>query len=367
MINLRYHIVSLTAVFLAIGIGLAFGSSFLDQATVNSLERQLDGLQAGLAERDERISDLNSEVADLAARQDSLDDEGTALLSGRAEGVPVIIIANDGADVDAVTDLVAALTTADADVAGVWRLTDRFLLDDDGEVADLTEVTGVTSGTPTMLRRSSVSALAAVIEGQQAVMPVVESDDAESDQPDGDDESFDPTRSTSTTIADDVGPEDTDPDSTHGPFGDAGDAVDDQALVDGLFDRGFLEYTAVADGPDRPFVPAGARVVLVGGAEALPDGWILVPLAEELQDGPAGNSLIVATSASPEAGDTASLVTTVRDATDLRDQVSSVEDITHFSGRAAVVLVVADLGTGPVGHYGMSEGSTRLLPAPPDS
>jgi hypothetical protein len=36
MINLRYHIVSITAVFLALGIGLAFGAAFIDRATRRS-------------------------------------------------------------------------------------------------------------------------------------------------------------------------------------------------------------------------------------------------------------------------------------------------------------------------------------------
>ena len=31
MINLRYHIVSITAVFLALGIGTALGGTFLDR------------------------------------------------------------------------------------------------------------------------------------------------------------------------------------------------------------------------------------------------------------------------------------------------------------------------------------------------
>ena len=35
MINLRYHIVSITAVFLALGIGLTLGSTFLDRVTVD--------------------------------------------------------------------------------------------------------------------------------------------------------------------------------------------------------------------------------------------------------------------------------------------------------------------------------------------
>jgi hypothetical protein len=48
MINFRFHIVSLTAVLLALGIGLVLGTTFLDEATVKGLERQLDGLERDL-------------------------------------------------------------------------------------------------------------------------------------------------------------------------------------------------------------------------------------------------------------------------------------------------------------------------------
>jgi hypothetical protein len=73
MINLRYHIVSLTAVFLAIGIGLAFGSSFLDQATV-------DGIN--LAERDMVALRVKARYAYV------LGDGATARVSTRCPSPP---------------------------------------------------------------------------------------------------------------------------------------------------------------------------------------------------------------------------------------------------------------------------------------
>ena len=37
MINLRYHIVSIVAVFLALGIGVLMGSTIVDRAIVSTL------------------------------------------------------------------------------------------------------------------------------------------------------------------------------------------------------------------------------------------------------------------------------------------------------------------------------------------
>lgn len=365
MINLRYHVVSLTAVFLAIGIGLAFGSSFLDQATVDGLESQLEGLRAGLSERDERISALDDEVSALTDRQDALDSEGTTLLAGQAEAVPVLVIANVGTDEDTVASLVSALEVAGAEPAGTWHLTDRFVLDDDSEIDDLAEVTGSASQDRVTLRREAIAAMAAVIERQQAVpadTEPVDDDPTGPDDPDGE--------GTPDTGADPPDAE-VDPDTEVDPDGEADapvdDATDEQAVIDELFERGFVEYTPVGGGPERPFVPEGVRVVLVGGAESVPDSWSLLPLTQALLDGPDGAALVLATSALSDEGGMSSLVSTIRDDDQLRDRIVTVDDASQFPGRAAVVLAVADLGSGTVGHYGVADGSTRLLPAPPSS
>ncbi|MEC7872962.1 MAG: copper transporter, partial [Actinomycetota bacterium] len=50
MINLRYHIISIVAVFLALGIGLALGSTFVDSVLVNELEDQVNEFETERAE-----------------------------------------------------------------------------------------------------------------------------------------------------------------------------------------------------------------------------------------------------------------------------------------------------------------------------
>ena len=77
MINLRYHIVSVVAVFLALGIGLALGSTFVDSILVNELEDQVNEFKL---DRDEAIRIKAQAVAD----QNSSLEDNEAL---RAEGV----------------------------------------------------------------------------------------------------------------------------------------------------------------------------------------------------------------------------------------------------------------------------------------
>ena len=59
VINLRYHIVSIVAVFLAVRIGLALGSTFVDSVLVSELEDQVDKFEAdtlaAVAERDAAV------------------------------------------------------------------------------------------------------------------------------------------------------------------------------------------------------------------------------------------------------------------------------------------------------------------------
>ena len=63
MINLRYHIVSITAVFLALGIGVAMGSTLIQRATIDTLENRLDDQKQRLEETDAENERLEAELA----------------------------------------------------------------------------------------------------------------------------------------------------------------------------------------------------------------------------------------------------------------------------------------------------------------
>ena len=71
MINLRYHIVSVVAVFLALGIGLALGSTFVDSILVNELEDQVNEFKLDRDEairiKDQAVADQNSSLEDNEA------------------------------------------------------------------------------------------------------------------------------------------------------------------------------------------------------------------------------------------------------------------------------------------------------------
>ena len=48
MLNLRYHVVSLVAVFLALGIGVIMGATVIDRVTVDQLRNRLDSVESSV-------------------------------------------------------------------------------------------------------------------------------------------------------------------------------------------------------------------------------------------------------------------------------------------------------------------------------
>ena len=87
VINFRFHLVSLVAVFLAIGVGVAMGASFLDRATVDTLRSRVDDLSEGYQRRGRENatrSGTNSTEVDSQARD--LAGEGSEALADKLNG-----------------------------------------------------------------------------------------------------------------------------------------------------------------------------------------------------------------------------------------------------------------------------------------
>ena len=62
MVNFRFHLVSLTAVFLALAAGITIGAGVVDRATVDQIERRLTDVDA----RRQATNDENDQLrADL--------------------------------------------------------------------------------------------------------------------------------------------------------------------------------------------------------------------------------------------------------------------------------------------------------------
>ena len=345
MINFRFHIVSLTAVLLALGIGLVLGTTFLDDATINQLERQLAGLEhdldAAQARNDEQQARLDAFEEDAALLDERL---GERLYDGMLEAAPVLVVTTEGVDQRWVDSVMRSLTQADADVVGVWHLTERLTLDDEDEVGDLSAALELSTDASDRLMDNLVGQLADVLFG------------AVDAPPDG-----------AAAVAGGQGA---------AAGNDAGQTAAEPALLSRLREAGFVSYELPegADG-DVVLLPAsGLRVVVVDGPEAaLPAGDVLVPMLADLTAD--GQAPVVATQPTVVTGDDVDeatqpqLVPLVRDDDTLNERVSTVDNLDQVSGLVSTLMATIDAVPGEpvVGRYGTGDGADDRLPPAPES
>ena len=162
MVNFRFHLVSLTGVFLALGLGLVIGSTVVDRVTVETIERQLDQVR----DRADQVNLENEELRATLDRSRQFSDQAARrIVEGRLREVPVLVVtAADGPD-ERTLELERALASSGATFAGRLTLTERWKLENEDDVTALAEAAGVTSTRPDPVRRAAMAALAATIGG----------------------------------------------------------------------------------------------------------------------------------------------------------------------------------------------------------
>jgi hypothetical protein len=337
MINFRYHIVSLTAVFLALGVGLLLGTTFLDDALEDQLRGDLDGLSRDLDRAGERNAELQRQLDAFEDEAGGLDEQlGARLFDRQLLGQPVLVVAPRGIDDGLVERVTTALDQADADVMGTWWLTDRLLLDDDDEVAQLAEALDLSTDDTGRLRNSLSMQLADVLYGAIDL------------------------------------PASSNPGGASGAVGAGQAAPAEPELLARLREAEFIDYDVPEGEGDVVRLPAsGLRIVVVSGPDAsVPLGDALMPVLTDLTAGDEPAPVVaVEPSRVPDdqaAGDESPaerLVDVIRDDGDLSKYVSTVDDLDRVSGRVATVLALVDAKPGAprIGHYGTEDG-TQLLP-----
>jgi hypothetical protein len=123
MIDFRYHLVSIVAVFLALAIGIVLGATQLQRQTVDVLQSTSDSLSSKLnavsAERDTYQSQAN-------AAEQFLQNAESTLLAGRLTGQRVVLITEPGAQASVISSVEQAAKDAGATVNGQVALQPRF-------------------------------------------------------------------------------------------------------------------------------------------------------------------------------------------------------------------------------------------------
>jgi hypothetical protein len=310
VINFRYHIVSLTAVFLALAIGLVVGTAAGNGPAVDVLEETVAKLRAenqGYREQTEHLTEQYSKQEQYARESAPL------LLAGKLDGRRVLLVSIEDSD-DAVDDFVkdteAMLETAGANVVGKIKIRENFTHRANRErlsdVAALAAPPAVSGALPTngdgvetsaaLLATLTVGRSGPFVEGTRTVLSAYESED----------------------------------------FID----VDDELVAP-------AEAVVVIAG--QPYTDAKEKAYRNAAALTIVERFDQV--------GPA----VLASGSGAGEGN---LVRAVRDDSALAKGMSTVDTVATPSGQVCTVLALVEQIAGRVGHYGLSPGATTLIPKP---
>ena len=313
MINFRFHVVSLIAIFLALALGVVIGAGVIDRGVVDALDSRLNTVERN----SDRIKSENDALTDRNNQMSSMiDDLQPFAVSGRLVGDDVGVVAVRGVDGDRVSAVVTAAQQADATATGTLWLEDKWALDDADSVKALQDALGTTTKNKASLRT----------EGQQQLAQRLGNPSA--------------------------------------------GAEGEQDLLVALQQAGFLGYDSVGDSTITDFPGLGAGIVLVvGNGGSVDPALVTVPAAKALRA--ADVPLVVASvwDDVTDGPDRADAVQPIRDS-ELATTVSTVDDLDLVEGPTTVVLALSDLFLPKpvVGHYGYGPDATPLPdPTPAES
>ncbi len=310
MIDFRYHLVSLIAVFLAVALGIVIGTTQLNGTVLDGLEAQVGTLTDQKNELEAQVETLGEELT-----QNDAYDEATAslIVANRLVGSSVlVVVTNEDVSAEIVGEATTLLSAAGAQLAGTLRLQPAYT--DPQTAPDLQEyVTG--AGLPagvTLPATDDTPTLVASLMSQVLMRPA-------------DGGPAPPGTATSTVLA-------------------------------GLAALGVV--TSDSGEPESAdyalFLTAGGFT----GEDAQTRNQALVALAGAMDA--AGSGAVVAgdESSAGEGG----LVAAIRDDPVTSSSVSTVNNVDVAAGQVAALLALTAERNGQTGHYGVGEDTVPLPP-----
>jgi hypothetical protein len=143
MINFRYHVVSLTAVFLALAIGLVVGTAALNGPVADNLQGQITALNKDNSNKRDQINQYRDEIN---RSQDFATELAPTLLNGKLAGRKLLVLALPNTDKYA-DGVISMLNVAGATVTAKVTVNDKFF--DPALAFELLDLAGQSS-TPTI-------------------------------------------------------------------------------------------------------------------------------------------------------------------------------------------------------------------------
>jgi hypothetical protein len=125
--DLRYHLVSLISVFLALAIGVLLGTAIADRgvldeqlrAQIDDIQNRFNEQQRVIAEKDEEISVLQEQVRSQGEMSERM---AATIMADRLSGTEVAVVVGPYADPDVSQQIQDDLRLAGADLTAVVRL-----------------------------------------------------------------------------------------------------------------------------------------------------------------------------------------------------------------------------------------------------
>jgi hypothetical protein len=347
VIDFRYHLVSIVAVFLALAIGIVLGSTELQGPTYNLLNQTTGKLQ----------TDLNQVTGerDTAQAQASLGEAYAqavepVVLHNLLAGQRLLIITEPGASPSVVSGITDAATQyAGATVTGEIALQPRFFDTSDTTQDYLNQTNlvlarsdGITLVSGTTYQQQAALIIASEVLTKAAGSPATQ-----------------PTASSSASPQPSASPQASTGSSGTPPAGTAPD-TGAATMLTAYANSGFLTTSG------QPATPA-TLAVIVTPQTAPADGSVdpldqmLVLLAEEVA---AKSSATVVAGSSTGSGPGSPIA--VLRSSNVASQVSTVDDADFVSGQSVVIQALAVLlAGGKPGSYGMAgNGASTVAPSP---
>lgn len=328
MIDFRYHLVSLVAVFIALAVGIVLGAGPLREGISETLDDEVAQLRT---ERAELRAELEAANGRAGAKDEAVELTGARAVSGTLTGSRVAVVLLPGADRDQSAQVEDRIEDAGGDVALVVELDDDWIRSESGDedtIDTVIEELGQGLAVPGDGDPTLGGVLAATLAGA-------------------------------------------DREGNLGAWLAAGDRLEDEGFLDlawqedrdvRVTDRRAPQAVLLVSGglgtlaqdpeDERAVAELEARTDLVSGLVDLQVPTVVAAAGTE------DDALEIGGGQDP-------LVQAVRGDGQLRGAASTVDDLEGSSGRLAATYALAWELQDQSGQYGLGEGSEAPVPAPP--
>jgi hypothetical protein len=303
MINFRFYLVSIVAVFLALAVGVVMGYGVLGQPTVKGLQSRIDTIGAK-AEEQRVVNDLLSSELDSA--NSGVQSAVPFAATQRLASTRVAVIAARGVDENAVDRIVKDFGTSGVSGLDLVWLEESWRFKSEKSQSTAIRLLGLESGA----NKAEITQAANTALAERLVF---------------------------------------------------GLSITGSDLLNKLIDSGFVSLGGVGGSTPKPSEVGGSQAQLAllvqpghadevkYFAQAAINKQILLAVAEVFIN-------------SSENVERSSSVTAILGNEEFKNKISTIDNAETEIGALAVVLALGDLKNGVVNHLGVGEGSQRLLP-----